>query len=107
MNGTDSSVANDVWGTISNIASQAISYKRDVALAKLSTAQSQAKTQAAPSGVVGRDYSINPFPGTQSAFPQNDAKPAPGGTSVFGALTSPLMLMIAFGLILVLFVMRR
>lgn len=103
-NGTDSSVANDVWGTISNIASQAISYKRDVALAKLSTAQAQIRTTSTPSGQ-DPSYRVNPFPGTQSAYPQNDAKPNPGGISL-GFLSSPFMLIGVLALV-VLLVMRR
>lgn len=103
MNG-DASTANDVWGSLSNIASQVISYKRDVALAKLSNAR--VTTTSTPSGKTD-SVTVNPFPGTQGAYPQAEAKPQPGASAFGVSLSSPILLMLAFGLMLVLFVMRR
>jgi len=99
----DPSQSNDVWGTIVNVASQAISYKRDVELAKLSGYRNAATST--PSGRTD-STTVNPFPGTQGAYPQAEAKPKPGSdvASMFGA--SPILLIFAFLLALFL-VMRR
>lgn len=63
---------NDVWATLTSLGGQFISAKRDVSLA-----QAQVATRASPSGA-SDSTTANPFPGTQGAYPQAEAKPQPG-----------------------------
>jgi hypothetical protein len=62
---------NDVWGSLAKLGSEAITAQRDVSIAR---------TKAAPSGSI-ENSGVNPFPGTQGAYPQAEAKPNPGGAS--------------------------
>lgn len=98
----DPSQSNNVWNTLSNVASQLIDYKRAVALAKLDNTRNV--TASSPSGRTD-STTVNPFPGTQGAYPQAEAKPKPGSPDV-AFLSSPILLIIAFVLALIL-VMRR
>lgn len=66
----DQATSNQVWDTLSKGISDYFSY-----------ATARVKTQAAPSGSVIYTNAANPFPGTQGAYPQAEAKPSPGGAS--------------------------
>jgi len=67
---------NDVWATLTDLGGKYISANRDINLAK-----SGVLTRATPSGMTDQSVA-NPFPGTQGAYPQAEAKPQPGAQSV-------------------------
>lgn len=67
--------SNDVWGTINSAISTVAGYKRDVALAKISSSSRPGnQTTAAPSGNPGTRV-FNPLPGMfKSDNPQAEGK---------------------------------
>jgi hypothetical protein len=98
-------VQNNVWDTISSGASSlagssglsaTIGALRDVAVAR---------TRATPSGVTGATV-INPFPGTQSPYPQNDAKNLSASVPGLGALSLSLPVLAVIGLVIFLLLRR-
>lgn len=85
---------NDFWGTIQGVARDYFSYRA-------------ARTTAAPSGQVDGNRA-NPFPGTQGAFPQAEAKPAPGGVGIgFSFANMGSWLVVAVVALIVLALVRR
>lgn len=70
---TDST--NDVWATLTDLGGKFISANRDINIAR-----SGAATRSTPGGMSDQTVA-NPFPGTQGAYPQAEAKPSPGAVS--------------------------
>lgn len=99
MNGTDSgAVQNDVWGTLERLGGQVIGAVTDY---------KKNKTQAAPSGGVVYTNASNPFPGTQGAYPQAEAKPAPGGVGFSFTLANLPSMLIWLGVALLVVALLR
>lgn len=71
-----STPVNDMWSTI-NKGIDAISQYRNAKLSARPAAPVIVQTTAAPSGAPS-STGVNPFPGTQGAFPQAEAAPKPG-----------------------------
>lgn len=88
-------VSNDVWGTLkagfNSLGGTVINAVRDVAVAK---------TRSTPSGAT--QGTINPFPGTQSAFPQSDPKVLQASVPGLGGMAISLPII---GVVLVLLVL--
>lgn len=87
--------ANDVWTTISKTIDAVAAYKI--------SRNMQPQTQASPSGTISGNV-WNPFPGTQSAYPQAQAKAnfnAPSGDGL------TLMLILGAVALVTLLFLRR
>lgn len=89
---------NDVWGTINHLADVAGGYFG---------ARVRSTTTAAPSGQVVYTNAANPFPGTQGAFPQAEAKPAPGGVGLGFSLSGMSGWVIGAVLVVILLALAR
>lgn len=93
----ESQPQNDVWGTVERLGGQVIKAVSDY----------KGRATSAPSGRVVYTNSANPFPGTQGAYPQAEAKPSPGGDSVFSlSFLSPALIIVGV-VLLVLALARR
>ncbi len=95
-------VWNDVWSTIKGgggaVINQGLNIYRDIQVAR---------TRATPSGSPGPGP-INLFPGTQSAFPQNDTKNLVGGNAgALGSFAISLPLLALAAVVLFLLIRRR
>ena len=91
---------NDVWSTLKSLGSEALGAARDIAISR------NARTTAAPSGNVGGTV-WNPFPGTQSAYPQAEAKPLPGGSVFNLGNLSPALILGGLVLLVIALIARR
>lgn len=97
---------NDVWSSLGNVVGKLGDIYLQTTTVKAQAAATQAATSASPSAVTAK-ANPNPLFGNWSIFPQNDTKGTQGNSTPFSFALSPMWLIVAGLLVVLLVFMRR